>query len=342
MKSKVLKLVLDDYGSYLGMEKGCFTVKDKHGNVQRYPMLEYEIGEVILKSGNIVSTGALASLGFWNIDCLILTQKGRPVAMLKSLDDESHVQTRISQYEALNNGKGLTIAKEFLIAKLKGQNQVLQKYGLSGINFSVFEMIKKLEAYNLTILRKKLLAIEGKCSTNYFTSVFGLFNESVKPSNRRTFKAYDGLNNLFNLGYEMLAWKIHIALVKAKLEPYLGFLHTLKFGMPSLVCDFLELYCFLIDDFVIEFGRGLKRKDFIVKSGNFSKNRKGKRQYLNMKGTTVFTKKLNNFFESMVDIPRIMHGERQTLDTLINEEASLLAKFLRNEREMWTPRFPSL
>ena len=170
------------------------------------------------------------------------------------------------------------------------------------------------------------------------TGVFGLFNESVKPSNRRTFKAYDGLNNLLNLAYEMLAWKIHIALVKAKLEPYLGFLHTLKFGMPSLVCDFLELYRYLIDDFVIEFGRGLKTKDFIIKREDFSKNRKGKRQYLNVKDTSVFTKSLNNLFKHEVNIPRIMHGKRQEFETLICEEALLFAKYLRNERQDWIPR----
>ena len=50
--SKVSKLVLDDHGSYLGMEKGCFTVRDKRGNVERYPLFEREIREVILKSGN--------------------------------------------------------------------------------------------------------------------------------------------------------------------------------------------------------------------------------------------------------------------------------------------------
>jgi hypothetical protein len=32
---------------------------------------EKEIGEVILKSGNAVSTGALASLGFWDIDVMM-------------------------------------------------------------------------------------------------------------------------------------------------------------------------------------------------------------------------------------------------------------------------------
>ncbi|GAG53562.1 unnamed protein product, partial [marine sediment metagenome] len=44
--SKVSKLVLDSHGSYLGMEKGCFIVRDKNGNVERYPLFEKEIGEV--------------------------------------------------------------------------------------------------------------------------------------------------------------------------------------------------------------------------------------------------------------------------------------------------------
>jgi hypothetical protein len=44
----------------------------------------------------------------------------------------------------------------------------------------------------------------------------------------------------------------------------------------------------------------------------------------------------------MVEIPRIKHGKRQTLDTLINEEAFLLAKFLRKEKKEWIPRLPTL
>jgi len=36
---------------------------------------------------------------------------------------------------------------------------------------------------------------------------------------------------------------------------------------------------------------------------------------------------------------RIKHGNRQTIDTLIREEALLLAKYLRHERKEWIPRF---
>jgi hypothetical protein len=48
--------------------------------------------------------------------------------------------------------------------------------------------------------------------------------------------------------------------------------------------------------------------------------------------------RLSYFTHSEVEIPRIRHGSKQTLDTLINEEALLLAKYLRNERQTWIPR----
>jgi len=78
------------------VEKGSFIFKDENGEVRRYPLFENEIGEVVLRSCNMVSTGALASLGFWDIDVMIVTGRGRPVAMLKSLDDDSHVKIRLS------------------------------------------------------------------------------------------------------------------------------------------------------------------------------------------------------------------------------------------------------
>jgi len=48
--------------------------------------------------------------------------------------------------------------------------------------------------------------------------------------------------------------------------------------------------------------------------------------------------RLDAFFESTVEIPRIRAGRRQTVETLINEEALLLATSLRDEQETWNPR----
>lgn len=49
-------------------------------------------------------------------------------------------------------------------------------------------------------------------------------------------------------------------------------------------------------------------------------------------------KGLDAYFKSVVKVPRIKHGSKQTLETLINEEALLLAKYLRGERKAWVPR----
>ena len=38
------------------------------------------------------------------------------------------------------------------------------------------------------------------------------------------------------------------------------------------------------------------------------------------------------------EIPAMKHGKSQAIETLISEEALLLAKYLRNERNVWTPR----
>lgn len=337
VKARILKVVLNGYGSFLGMEKGCFTVKDKNGNVERYPLFEKEIGEVILKSGNAVSTSALASLGFWDIDVLVVTQKGRPVAMLRSLDDDSHVQTRLCQYEAFKNGKCLEIAKQLVIGKTEGQNNVLKKYGLK-TDTSVRLKLSALKTDDLKSLRKRLLHIEGKFSQFYFNQIFQLIPEGFRPEKRRGFKAYDGANNIFNLAYEILSWKVHQALIRAKLEPYLGFLHSIAEGKPSLICDFQELYRYLVDDFVIQYCRELKKRDFVTKSEDFSTKRRGKREYLNEIQTHDLVKGLNQYFQSKVTIPRMRMGDRQEIETLISEEALLLAKHVRNERVEWIPR----
>lgn len=136
----------------------------------------------------------------------------------------------------------------------------------------------------------------------------------------------------------MLSWKVHRALINAKLEPYLGFLHSIQYGKPSLVCDFQELYRHLVDDFLVQYCQGLRSNDLMVKTEDLNRNKKGKRVYLNDVQTQDLTKKLYDFLESTVEIPRIKVGNNQTIETLINEEALLFAKYLRDEREKWKPR----
>ena len=224
-------------------------------------------------------------------------------------------------------------------AKMRGQNIVLKKNDLLAHDEDdIQSKIEGLESSNLDVFRKKLTGIEGKFTENYFNQIFQLLPNGLRPEKRKKFKAYDGTNNIFNLSYEVLSWKVHRAVIRAKMEPYLGFLHSVQYGKPSLVCDLQELYRYLVDDFVIQFFQSIKEGDFTVKSESASWKRKGKREYLNDAETRRMMRELDEYFESKVEIPLIRHVERQRLETLINEEALLLAKYIRDEKNSWSPR----
>ena len=60
--------------------------------------------------------------------------------------------------------------------------------------------------------------------------------------------------------------------------------------------------------------------------------------YLNDKKTHDFLKKLGKHLGSTINISRIKVGKKQAIETLINEESLLFAKYLRRERKKWIPR----
>jgi len=336
---KTLKLELSDYGGYLGRGEGCFEVRDRNKTITRFPHFEREIDEAVLKSGNYVSVDALIDLALWNIDTYIMNRKNRVVAVLKNLEDDSHVKTRICQYQALENGKGVEIAKQIVLTKIEGQDIVLRKHNLRAHDLMrAKEKIDRVESQSLVSARKKLTGIEGKHTEHYFKQILGLIPEKLRPEKRVKYKAYDGINNVFNFGYYILKCRVHKALIKAKLEPYLGFLHSTAHGKPSLVCDFQELYRYLIDDFLIERCQKLHKNDFVRITDFIMHLKMGKRIHLCEYEADELAENLNSFFRRTVEIPRIRIGRRQTIATLINEEALLLAKFLRDERRKWTPR----
>jgi CRISP-associated protein Cas1 len=339
-----LKVELSNYGSFLGRAEGCFEVREKTGETERYPHFKKEIGEAVLKSGSYVSVDALVDLALWNIDTYIVTRRNRVVALLKNVEDDSHVETRVSQYQAVvDENKCVEIAKQFVIAKIQGEISVLKKYDLDYTkNAHYLVEVEKLEFINLKQTRQKLTGLEGRSAQEYFAKIFKLFPEKIRPTTRETYRAYDGLNNVFNFAYYVLECRVHKALLKAKLEPYLGFLHSVQHGKPSLVCDFQELYRYLIDDFLVERCQKLRKKDFVLVTDFMMHLKMGKKIHLKEYETDSLAEDLNVFFERMVAVERIKVGKRQTIDTLISEEALLFAKYLRKERKEWTPRLPNV
>ena len=86
----------------------------------------------------------------------------------------------------------------------------------------------------------------------------------------------------------------------------------------------------------------MRKKDFVLVTDFMMHLKMGKRIHLCEFEADSLAEGLNGLFDCMVDVARIKHGNRQTIDTLISEEALLFAKYLRNEKKDWNPRIPSL
>ena len=221
---------------------------------------------------------------------------------MKSLDDDSHVKTRLCQYEAHNGEKGLEIAKQLILGKIQGQNVVLGKYGFKTHDMTQIQhYVEGVKGKTVEKIRPKLMQIEGTATKKYFGQMLKVIPEKIRSARRKGWKAFDGVNNLLNLGYEMLQWKVHRACLKAKLEPFLGFLHSVQYGKPSLVCDLEELYRYLIDDFMFDYVQGLKPSDFTTKDVQASGRRNGKYQYLNYIRTKEMMRELNDYFDTKIE-----------------------------------------
>ena len=63
----------------------------------------------------------------------------------------------------------------------------------------------------------------------------------------------------------------------------------------------------------------------------------GKREYLNDVETKNFTTRLNDYCETIVEIPRMRVGEKQTIRMLINEKALLFVKCIKKKRRIGHP-----
>lgn len=339
VQNSYLRLDVNTYGNLLGAEKGCIRLRDKNGKVKLFPLHEKILGEINVKSGNVISTALLCSLAYWNIDLMISTRNGKPLAVFRNIDDDSHVEVRISQYRALSNGKGYNIAKQLVKGKIEGQNYLLEKYGYN-THTTILDKVIAAEAPNLKKLRPTLLSLEGIYSRYYFKQIFKELPESIRPETRSTFKAYTGVNNVLNLCYRILFSRCYQSLVKNHMEPYLGYLHSTVVGRPSFVYDFMEVYRHLIDYFVIEYCRDLSPHDFTACKEMIG-NKMAKRIFLTDEMTDDCISKLSKYFDRTFPVPNKKGGKKAKLSTIITDEPySLWVYFQRTDKYEWVPKIP--
>lgn len=326
-------IVLSEFGKYLGTKNFDFIINN--GKEKTHSKAFHSVNEIKLCSGNTISTKALAWASIYGIKCLVTAQSGRPLGVLLPLNYDSHVKTRIKQYEAYSNVKGVTIAKKIIKAKIEAQASLLKKHHVDCDNKMKASLwkLEKLEANSIEKIRTRIHGIEGRFGRFYFRELMNLFPKEFRTEVRHSYKAVDMTNNLFNLSYEVLKWEVYKSIINAHLDPFLGFVHSIQHGKPSLVCDLQEAYRPLIEHFLVQHAKKLEKGDFeaIYRS-------KKPRIFLKHKESSKLILELNSFLDTTVSKQRTRKfGKYSKIRTVIREDIEKLSQFLIEKKQDWHP-----
>lgn len=179
------------------------------------------------------------------IDTVFMTIDGRFRARLL-LDDAGHVALRQQQYIRLADPTyALKIASAIVRGKLENQGRMLLRRA-GQLNIAELRtpavQIKALQerlkkAKNIDEVR----GVEGY-GARLFYSAFGLLirNDKFTFNGRNRRPPRDPVNGMLSFVYMLFTNEVLNGLKNSGLDPYLGTLHEIASGRPSLACDLVE------------------------------------------------------------------------------------------------------
>ncbi|MEM0376698.1 MAG: CRISPR-associated endonuclease Cas1 [Thermofilum sp.] len=193
-----------------------------------------------------VTSAALSLMAQQGVDLVVLGHRGDPVARLYPCVINKTVATRVAQYRAMLDGRGLEAVKSIVEAKVRNQAAVL-RYAAK----SRREEWPALEAERIAVIADevrackpdaaKLMELEAKAARIYWQAVAKLLPPELGFEGRDPM-ASDPFNLALNYGYAILYHRCERALLLVGLDPYGGFMHVPRSGSQSLVYDFAEQF----------------------------------------------------------------------------------------------------
>lgn len=249
-------LIVSTYGVFLGLKSARIVVK-KDGHTLKEVTLNRVKSIHVLSNGILLSSDLISACGVRGIKIFFNTFNS--FVALHTLYEHKSVAIRQNQILSCENSKGLNLAKELIVGKLKNQRATLL-YSSRGFENSVKKETVEFFDNSITKLKNKqnidkefILGVEGSCANNYFSYLKAM---SLLPDNfegRYKRGATDITNIALNYGYAILFNFIYKACVNAGLEPYMGVLHSTRSAKPSLVLDIMEEYrSFVVDRNIIK------------------------------------------------------------------------------------------
>lgn len=248
-------LYVTDQGAYL-TKKGNRLVVEKAGEVIHW-LHAFKVDQVVLMGSVSISPSALAFLLQEGIDTVFMSIHGKYRGRLIS-EFGKNVELRRAQFRRMEDEAfRLSLAKAYIQGKIGNSRVLLRRFNR---DLMQPEVAKAVHGLRLTLQKvpdaesmDTLMGLEGRSAAMYF----GCFGKLLRVPgfhfegrNRRPPR--DPVNVLLSLGYTLLANAVQTQVHVAGLDPYMGCLHGVEYGRPSLVLDLMEEFRpVLVDPLVV-------------------------------------------------------------------------------------------
>jgi CRISPR-associated protein Cas1 len=262
------------------LEQGSYLRKDgEHLNLIKNNRIVEEISLANLKRLTLIgytslSGAVLDALFKYRIETVLLDLRGRFKGKI-CVDEHKHVRRRMAQYVNLSKPDFIAQTAGVIVrGKLQSQARFLALRGQRLKNqkvLSIAAAIKTLasEVENINDI-ELIRGIEGHGSKLYFRAFsYLILNDEFEFHGRNKRPPKDPVNALLSFVYTLLVNEVLTAINITGLDPYLGALHTVEYGRPSLACDLVEEWrTFLGDRLVLALinRRAISRDDFVYRN----------------------------------------------------------------------------
>ncbi len=285
------------------------------------------------------------------VETVFLTKTGRFRARL-GIDEHRHVELRQAQYRAFENAASASasaLAGRIVSGKLTNMAGLLVARARSGDDEALRIAAARIRAIvesckapgeNLERIR----GLEG-AGTRIYYGVFGrlIKNSQFRFAGRNRRPPLDAVNALLSFVYTLLTNEVLSAIKARGLDPYLGALHEISYGRPSLACDLVEEYrCPLGDRMVLGLinRQAILPSDFIYRQippDNFIDEREMKeKRPVEMKPDIMrtFIKAYEEMMERKI---KFRDKARISYRRVVHEQVGLFAECLLNPETEYNP-----
>ncbi len=338
-----MRLVVDGFGKFVGRQGGLVVVREGRRVVKK--VKPDEIKQVLITGKGCISTDAVELLAANGVDVVFISPSGRIRGRLAH-PMVGTARTRREQYAAYLDARGVALAREFVMCKLRNQRVVLTNLAKArresqpevserliearGEIGECVEMLGEVEGSRVDEVRDEILGIEGRGSGAYWRALglvlpeeFGFRGRGTGVDGARG--ARDMVNAMLNYGYAVLHAECLRAVELAGLDPYAGFLHCDRAGRTSLALDLMEEFRQQVVD---------RRVIKLVTYGQVKADECELRNFVCRLGEGARRRLLNEILSGLES--QTQHdGRNMSYSSVILSQARKIAGFVRGERRVY-------